>query len=153
MLQIPWCLFDHCISFQGCRNNLPQSGQLETREIYSLTVQATRCQKSRCQPCWVLWGSKGETAPGLSSSFQWLLTILDIPWLWQRHSKFCLSSGGIAPTFSSPFYQFFLLTFSNVILQWQFMKVMGEQRHLRAFCLAAHSTSIPALYKDMLRWL
>lgn len=63
MLQIPWCLFDHCISFQGYRNNLPQSGQLETRKIYSLTVRVTRCQKSRCQPCWVLWGFKGRNCP------------------------------------------------------------------------------------------
>lgn len=56
---------------------MPQTGRLNSTEIYSLTVWRSKFQSRGVGK--VL--SEGESVPCLSPSFWWLPVILGIPWL------------------------------------------------------------------------
>ena len=47
-------LWPRVLVFQGCCNKSPQTGQLKTTEMYSLTVLEPRSLKSRCKQGWFL---------------------------------------------------------------------------------------------------
>ena len=85
---------------KGYGYKLPQTVQLKTIEIYSLTVLETGSPKSRCQqgpaPSWV---SREESF--LASSRFWLLPAsLTFFGLWQHHSNLFPYSHGLLPCVS-----------------------------------------------------
>ena len=65
------------LASQGCCNKLPQTGQLETTEIYFLTILEVTHLKSRCWLSHSCWRLSVRSLPRL---FQ-LLVAVRIPWI------------------------------------------------------------------------
>ena len=74
---------------RGCRIQLPQTGWLQTTEIYSFHDSQGRSTKSTRQRALLSGEAPGE-GRSLPSSPCWLPAILGTAWLWMCHSSLCL---------------------------------------------------------------